>query len=52
MRPYLIMSSQTLNSLANKYKKEIVDLDNGQYEFFEYKILLNVDLTYGEVDIR
>ena len=52
MRPYLIMSSRTLNSLFKDYKKEIIDLMDGTYEFKNYKILLNGNLDYGEVDIR
>ena len=52
MRPYLIMSSRTLNSLSKDYKKEIIDLLDGTFEFKNYRILLNGNLDYGEVDIR
>lgn len=52
MLPYLIMSNSTLKGLEEKRPGEINRLHNGTVEFADYKILVNDDLRYGEVDIR
>ena len=47
MSPYLIMSNHTMASLKNVYGDDA----NG-YEFGDYRILTNNDLSFGDVDIR
>lgn len=51
LNPYIIMSQSTLNKLLETDCKIIVD-DHGGYEIGDYKILVNSDLRFGEVDIR
>ena len=46
MTPYLIMSSHTMSSIDG------VCGDSNGYEFCECKILINNDLSFGDVDIR
>lgn len=50
MDPYAIMSAKTITALAEK--ADVIKLDDGTYEFRQYKILRNNNLNYGDVDIR
>jgi len=52
MLPYLIMSQSTLGGLREERPDDIIQLHDGMLEFADYKILINNDLRYGEVDIR
>lgn len=45
--PYAIMSQKTMDALPLVFKTE-----NGGYEFRGYRILINNDLRFGDVDIR
>ena len=50
--PYLIMSSKTFHALEKVAADRIYVENNKGMEFEEYKILINNDLHYGDVDIR
>ncbi len=47
MMPYLIMNKRTFTALQNK-----VVCSDESLEFLDYKVLLNEDLRFGDVDIR
>ena len=52
MLPYLIMSRSTLNKLMMIAGGDVVNCNDGTYEFNDCKILINEDLQFGDVDIR
>ena len=52
MLPYLIMSNATLKSLVGTDPENLVLTNDGSYEYGDYKILINEDLRFGDVDIR
>lgn len=51
VKPYLVMSEITLKKLIAIAKNNITVCDDG-FEFHNYKILINNDLKFGDVDIR
>lgn len=52
INPYIIMSQKTLNKLMEACGNKIIVSENGSYEIDNYKILINQDLHFGDVDIR
>ena len=51
LQPYLVMSERTMFALEDVKTGNIVSNNNG-YEFMDYKILINNNLSFGDVDIR
>lgn len=52
INPYIIMSQKTLNKLVQSDESDVRMDKHGGYEIGDYKILINQDLPFGEVDIR
>lgn len=50
MMPYLIMNVRTFEEL--KKKKMIGHDGKGGYDFFGWNVLINNNLSFGDVDIR
>lgn len=50
--PYLIMSTLTFNALTKVAADHMIICDNGMCEYRDYRLLINEDLRFGEVDIR
>lgn len=51
LQPYLIMSEKTMLALEDARNGSVVS-DKYGYEFMDYKILINNNLSFGDVDIR
>ena len=52
MIPYLIMSNATLKSLVASKPENLKATNDDGYEYGDYKILINENLRFGDVDIR
>lgn len=52
MMPYLIMNSRTFNELEKSGSPDIKKDNTGDYEFCGWSILINNNLSFGDVDIR
>ena len=51
VHPYLIMSSHTLAALRKTNDERMFERD-GECLFGDFKVLINNDLSFGNVDIR
>lgn len=52
INPYIIMNEKTLNKLMENDESDVRIDKHGGYEIGDYKILINQDLPFGDVDIR